>query len=172
MLVLLAIACVGMASASSLVALFFSLFALRLFGQGMLTHTAQTAMGRWYDQERGRAVSVTSVGHNLGEAVLPALVLLFVAQFGWREVWLIAAGSLILVALPVSCWLMNSKRIPTHGASPETVTSIRQWTRAEVLRDPYFYGLLVGILAPALICLLYTSPSPRDGLLSRMPSSA
>ena len=23
-----------------------------------------------------------------------------------------------------------------------------------------------------VICLLYTSPSPRDGLLSRMPSSA
>ena len=26
--------------------------------------------------------------------------------------------------------------------------------------------------AEAYICLLYTSPSPRDGLLSRMPSSA
>ena len=26
--------------------------------------------------------------------------------------------------------------------------------------------------ADAYICLLYTSPSPRDGLLSRMPSSA
>ena len=26
--------------------------------------------------------------------------------------------------------------------------------------------------APAIFCLLYTSPSPRDGLLSRMPSSA
>ena len=25
---------------------------------------------------------------------------------------------------------------------------------------------------PLVICLLYTSPSPRDGLLSRMPSSA
>ena len=25
---------------------------------------------------------------------------------------------------------------------------------------------------PTRICLLYTSPSPRDGLLSRMPSSA
>ena len=25
---------------------------------------------------------------------------------------------------------------------------------------------------PYMICLLYTSPSPRDGLLSRMPSSA
>ena len=26
--------------------------------------------------------------------------------------------------------------------------------------------------AQAITCLLYTSPSPRDGLLSRMPSSA
>ena len=30
----------------------------------------------------------------------------------------------------------------------------------------------VRILAPLVYCLLYTSPSPRDGLLSRMPSSA
>ena len=29
----------------------------------------------------------------------------------------------------------------------------------------------VGFIAP-YTCLLYTSPSPRDGLLSRMPSSA
>ena len=32
--------------------------------------------------------------------------------------------------------------------------------------DSSIYGALVNI------CLLYTSPSPRDGLLSRMPSSA
>ena len=29
-----------------------------------------------------------------------------------------------------------------------------------------------GINAQISVCLLYTSPSPRDGLLSRMPSSA
>ena len=29
-----------------------------------------------------------------------------------------------------------------------------------------------GITVPSYTCLLYTSPSPRDGLLSRMPSSA
>ena len=27
-------------------------------------------------------------------------------------------------------------------------------------------------LVEQIVCLLYTSPSPRDGLLSRMPSSA
>ena len=30
----------------------------------------------------------------------------------------------------------------------------------------------IGNRAPYNYCLLYTSPSPRDGLLSRMPSSA
>ena len=31
---------------------------------------------------------------------------------------------------------------------------------------------LTGAIADLHFCLLYTSPSPRDGLLSRMPSSA
>ena len=43
---------------------------------------------------------------------------------------------------------------------------------------PYFVRMSLPALTPAQkvelfrICLLYTSPSPRDGLLSRMPSSA
>ena len=32
--------------------------------------------------------------------------------------------------------------------------------------------LFVNILGSLLFCLLYTSPSPRDATLSRMPSSA
>ena len=36
-------------------------------------------------------------------------------------------------------------------------------------RDPIILDMVEQILGP---CLLYTSPSPRDGLLSRMPSSA
>ena len=34
-----------------------------------------------------------------------------------------------------------------------------------------YYGLIHNI-CKEMNCLLYTSPSPRDGLLSRMPSSA
>ena len=32
--------------------------------------------------------------------------------------------------------------------------------------------ITVQIWDKSMVCLLYTSPSPRDGLLSRMPSSA
>ena len=34
------------------------------------------------------------------------------------------------------------------------------------------FGLAMLAFQASIPCLLYTSPSPRDGLLSRMPSSA
>ena len=39
--------------------------------------------------------------------------------------------------------------------------------RMSLTRRPLVYGMAVGI-----ICLLYTSPSPRDPKTTRMPSSA
>ena len=38
--------------------------------------------------------------------------------------------------------------------------------------DPPLLGHALGRPVAFMACLLYTSPSPRDGLLSRMPSSA
>ena len=37
---------------------------------------------------------------------------------------------------------------------------------------PDFHKNVTGTMTQSNTCLLYTSPSPRDGLLSRMPSSA
>ena len=42
----------------------------------------------------------------------------------------------------------------------------------EALHDVVKAGKALHIGASSMCCLLYTSPSPRDGLLSRMPSSA
>ena len=63
-----------------------------------------------------------------------------------------------------------------------TVRVIRLWGGPLAMAVLTVIGLLSALLgdgfwdalsAVALgICLLYTSPSPRDGLLSRMPSSA
>ena len=45
-------------------------------------------------------------------------------------------------------------------------------TGASKLKEVTNCSTLMGEHTPADACLLYTSPSPRDGLLSRMPSSA
>ena len=49
------------------------------------------------------------------------------------------------------------------------VVKIMRWDAASLLDSQKLD--MVSIAQPD-ICLLYTSPSPRDGLLSRMPSSA
>ena len=54
------------------------------------------------------------------------------------------------------------------GNQPDSIMPMVQdgATKEEVLEQT---GHTVGL---DNVCLLYTSPSPRDGLLSRMPSSA
>ena len=60
----------------------------------------------------------------------------------------------------------------------DATPDIERWLRGQWQEHtPPFYGSVdlrnSGFkLAPVDICLLYTSPSPRDGLLSRMPASA
>src|SRR5665647_3238766 len=51
---------------------------------------------------------------------------------------------------------------------------LTRWPTVHWLAADTFYMVLTAHGLDMLIycCLLYTSPSPRDGLLSRMPSSA
>ena len=50
----------------SVTMLLIGLFMLRLFGQGMTTHTYATAIARRYISARGRALSIAQLGHTLG----------------------------------------------------------------------------------------------------------
>lgn len=147
---LLAIAALIMGTATTVPQLVLALFLLRLFGQGMLTHTAMVAMGRWFHAERGRAISVTSCGYQLGEGLLPLAVVALLAMSDWRWVWGGAFGLLLVVALPLSQWLLGTPRQPSFSER-ENLETGRQWTRAEVLRDLPFWAVCTGVLAPSFI---------------------
>lgn len=148
---LLAIACVFMSVSTSIILLFVTIYLLRLFGQGMMTHTAITAMGRWYTGHRGRAVSLTTLGHQGGEALLPIMLVFLLGFVSWRTGWLIAAGILIFGALPLIYALMRVNREPRATDMPSKRSAAKDWTRGEVLRDPLFWLMLLGVLAPAFI---------------------
>ena len=68
----------------------------------------------------------------------------------------------------------------TKGFDPETgglfstvvEKALGKTTPYAVISGPTFARELAEGRPAAITCLLYTSPSPRDGLLSRMPSSA
>lgn len=148
---MLALACVSMAFSRSVILLAVTIYLLRLFGQGMMTQNAFTAMGRWFTAQRGRAVSIAALGHNCGEAVFPVTFVAIAGAIGWRNGWLVAAAVLILLALPLIASLMAIERAPRSTDPAARVTAAREWTRGEVLRDPLFYLLLLGIMAPGFI---------------------
>ena len=149
---LLAVACIGFAQANSLAILVLSIYGLRLLGQGMMTHIALTAMGRWYAQNRGKAVSIVSVGFNAGLAILPIAFIGVVEMIGWRHTWLVCAAILIVVAMPAITLLLRQERTAqnivqtTHDARP-----VYQWTTSQMLRDPIFWVAIIFLLGPPFI---------------------
>ncbi len=150
LIVLLAGASLMLASANSVAVLLLSIYLLRLLGQGMMSHTAMVAMGRWFVLERGRAVSVTTIGHQIGEGLLPLFIVAMLGWVGWRSTWMMAAAVLIVVALPLSYVCLSMPRTPSQQDRDNQETG-RQWTRAEVLRDVPFWAVCTGVLAPAFI---------------------
>lgn len=149
--IVLAIACLLMAWSNALALLALSIYLLRLFGQGMFTHIAMTAMGRWFAAQRGRAISLTAIGVNFGEAVFPISFVGVAALVGWRGSWLVAAGVLLLIALPAIYSLLRQERTPQSVVQDPNRPAVRDWTRGEVIRDPLFWAALTGVMAPAFI---------------------
>ncbi len=133
------------------------LFLLRHFGQGLMSHTSSTAMGRYFSANRGKAVTISSTGYSLGEAVFPAIAVALIALVGWRESWIIYAGVLLFVLLPLTYGLVRTdpepESVPDEAETQKfrDRTAKRDWTRAEVIRDPRFYILIPAMMAPAFI---------------------
>ncbi|MEZ5823587.1 MAG: MFS transporter [Geminicoccaceae bacterium] len=149
----LALAGMMLASAHGMVLLTLAIFMLRLCGQGMSTHIAITCMARWFARNRGKAISIASLGQPLGEALLPPLVVSLLAGFYWRDAWWLFAAVLALGLVPLSLALVwRGERQPRSGIDdidePDEVPS---WTRAEVLRDRRFWMIVPAATGPAWI---------------------
>ncbi|NTF32664.1 MFS transporter [Rhizobium skierniewicense] len=147
----LALGALCLAHAFSIATLIGGLYLLRLFGQGMMVHIAYTSLGRWFAAERGRAVSLSALGLNAGQAVLPMLAVAGMAAFGWRSIWLLAAIFLVALILPMVLTLVKIERVPTTASTTRVSNNNRNWTRQQVIRDPCFYLLMLGMLPPAFI---------------------
>jgi MFS family permease len=148
---MLALAAALMAFSSHVAMLVLTVYLLRLFGQGMMPHTAYTATARWFSAQRGRALSLVILGHNAGDAVFTTVFVALAAAIGWRNGWLVAAGVVLLVAMPAVTLLVRVDRSPSASDPKPRVVDARDWSRAEVLRDPIFYLAMAGVMAPGFI---------------------
>lgn len=145
----------GLAGACALTAatptasfLYLAFFALRLAGQGMMTHVAVTSMARYFSRDRGKALAIATLGMPAYQTFLPILVVLGIAAIGWRATY--ASGGIVLlgVMLPLALWLLRAG--PPQEPAPAPGKR-RRWGQRDVLRDPRFYMVMPAALAPAFI---------------------
>jgi len=153
----LAAACFVTITAGHVVFLILSIFLLRQFGQGLMSHIAVASMVRYFEANRGKAISMGAIGFTAGEAVLPLLAVLAIAGIGWRSTYALAGLFTLIIVIPLALWLLkghgerHKRHLESLAAPSADAKRVRQWTRAEVLRDPRFYVLLIGIDAPSAI---------------------
>ncbi|MBP5857926.1 MFS transporter [Marivibrio halodurans] len=163
----LAAACALMSQVESVALLLVTLFMLRHFGQGLLSHTGATSLARYFTTGRGRAIGMAGAGYPLGEALFPLAAVALMAAVGWREMWLIAAGAMLVGFLPAQLALLGGHgarqrdyvaRLAREEEAERAAAATRpsgmrgpHWTRAEVLRDPRFHLVMPAMLAPSFI---------------------
>lgn len=90
--------------------LFVGLILLRLSGQGLSGHTAQTTMARYSDQLRGKALSISGIGYPLGEAILPSVIAGLLVFLHWRTTWALIALVIGIFFIPVLWFLIRRER--------------------------------------------------------------
>ena len=138
---------------NGIIFLLIGIFFLRLSGQGLMAHTASTAISRYFEKRRGKALSIIWLGMSLGEFLLPIVIVYLISFVYWRDLW-IQISVLILIFLPIFSY-STVKKISIFSREKENgknnLLKIKSWKRTEVLKDFKFYTMLPALLAPSFI---------------------
>ncbi|NET31262.1 MAG: MFS transporter [Cyanothece sp. SIO1E1] len=136
---------------------------LRFSGQGMLTMTSRTVLGKWFDRRRGLVSGITGVFTSFGFAAAPLILSAWINALGWRGAWLSMAvvisfgmglvGWLLFRDNPEECGLSMDGE--TAGATvaaqhPGVKKTLREFSRAEALRTVIFWATTLALSCQAL----------------------
>lgn len=148
----LVLALLTLAFSFHIIVVVLGLYFLRLFGQGLMSHTAVSTMSRYFEADRGKAIGITTLGHPFGEATLPVLITLSIAVFGWRQSLIANVGVVLLFLAPMIFFLYRKKKkkeeSTTSGLKP-LPSQIGLW---DILRLKAFW-----VTAPAVFALGFTN---------------
>ncbi len=148
-IIFLSASCFIFSKISSVIFLFVGIFLMRLAGQGLSSHTATTTISRFFEKNRGRALSTGWLGLSLAEFIMPVLIVFLLTFIEWRDIW-VSISILVILVLPVATFILVKEiKLDTREESSiqENNKKIKQWKRIEVLKDYRFYIICMTMLA-------------------------
>ncbi|MEL6470899.1 MAG: MFS transporter [Cyanobacteria bacterium J06623_4] len=138
---------------------------LRFCGQGMLTMTSRTMLGKWFEKRRGQVSGIEGIFVAFGFSSAPYFFSRAIAQLGWRGTWLLTAaivgigmsavGWLLFRDNPEMCGLKmdgaDAESAPSGSASaPSEPAAMWGMTRRQAIRTLAFWAVTLAFMSQAL----------------------
>lgn len=90
------------------------------------TLSAQMLIARWFHQNRGMAIGISSMGTSMGGFLFPPVTAALMAAFGWQETLVILGILTLLVLLPLNFIILQ---VPAPGSEAAKVAGSNADTR-------------------------------------------
>ena len=127
------------------------IFSLRFFGQGAMGHAGETTMARYFGDNRGKALSVATLGGMIGVMILPMIVVKLAGNLEWKHIWLAGSFSILIIFLPILFLSLQNQSIRHSNFKENSLNFVnnKTWRTRDVLFDKKFYYYLpISIAAP------------------------
>ncbi|WDQ15480.1 MFS transporter [Rhodopirellula sp. P2] len=141
-------------------------FAMRFFGQGMLTLSSRNMVLEWFEQRRGMALAFIGISISFGFSITPAFFEWLIQRGGWAWAWQTIA--VIVAGFAVIAIVFARSRPEEHGMIPdgpfakqdrkthaETVRG-RQFTLSEARRTYSFWVFTFSVVLSGLLLTAFS----------------
>lgn len=78
-------------------------------GAGTNTFVYVSILPQWFSERLGLALGLAMTGIGIGQTIMPLISQALIAEWGWRNAYLMLAVMPILIALPSVVWLLKEK---------------------------------------------------------------
>jgi MFS transporter, OFA family, oxalate/formate antiporter len=136
---------------ASLIGFYALWLVVGLVGIGSTPVTWSRAISLWFLERRGLALGIMLIGTSAAALVVPQLAVWSIAQFGWRQMFVVVAMLPLLVALPFAVALFREPRPEERPAAISTADGkVAGMTFGEAARTRQFWILWASIFVIAL----------------------
>lgn len=99
-------------------------------------------ISRLFVARRGMAMSMLQSANGFGRAISAPIAQLMVSEVGWRSAYLLQAGVMAVLILPLAALFRGAEQTPIAKPTTES-TPQRDWSVAQAMRTRHFWLLFI-----------------------------
>lgn len=121
-------------------------FVMTVLGLGTSPVTWTRSVVTWFNEGRGFALAVALCGSGLSSVLMPTAAAFAIELIGWQLAYVMLAGSVLLIALPVTIWVLPRDDGRDPSASAEPTEEVRGLSVVEAVKGVRFWMLTFSLM--------------------------